>query len=295
MKRMILALGVSLAFAASAAAQIDIAQLQIQNSPDVRGWAPTATISKIEFWRGAGIHIEFDKRASWPDVVPPGWDGPIQHTVWLLLRIDGRWYGSGIIECWRDRQSTDDTDVTENNQIARNWLYDGRWGPMQGHQPQAGELVGMMVTAGDARGKDVHGVAERSGIVEIAWPAASGISAPFVLVEGEGRTGGTGGTGWTEPSPKPSALSPVADPIPPVQTLPPSIPPVLPIPPILPSVDLSPVLAQLAALSAKVDALAAAEANFHQQVADKWQQTGGFVLKYIAPAVAAIFAGRASK
>ena len=88
----------------------------------------------IEFWRGAGIHIDFDKRATWPDVVPPGWDGPVQHTVWLLLKIDGRWYGSGVMECWRDRQSTDDTDVTENNQIARNWLYDGRWGPMQGHR-----------------------------------------------------------------------------------------------------------------------------------------------------------------
>src|ERR1041385_47851 len=50
------------------------------------------------------------------------------------------------IEFWRDRQSTDDDDVIANNQIARNWLYDGRWGPMQGHQPQPGELVGVMVT-----------------------------------------------------------------------------------------------------------------------------------------------------
>src|SRR5438045_953086 len=118
------------AFAQPAAAQIDIGGLQILNSPDVREWTPTATITKVEFWRGAGIHLEFDKRASWPDVVPDGWNGPVQYTVWLLLKIDGRWYGSGIIECWRDRQSTDDADVTENNQIARNWLYDSRWGPM---------------------------------------------------------------------------------------------------------------------------------------------------------------------
>jgi len=246
--------------------QIDISQLQIENSPDVRGWAPTATISKIEFWRGAGLHIEFDKRATWPDVVPPGWDGPVQHTVWLLLKIDGRWYGSGVIECWRDRQSTDDDDVIANNQIARNWLYDGRWGPMQGHQPQPGELVGVMVTAGDARGKDVHGVAERSRIVEIAWPSSSGISAPFV---------------WAEGSPAP-----------PVITAPPPLPTAIEP---LPSTDLAPVLAQLAILTSKVDALTATEAEFHRQVADKWEQTGGFVLKYIAPAVAAIFAGRASK
>jgi hypothetical protein len=255
------------ALAEPASAQIAIDELQILNSPDVRAWPATASVTKIEFWRGAGIHIEFDKRATWPDVVPPGWDGPVQHTVWLLLKIDGRWYGSGVIECWRDRPSTDDTDVTGNNQIARNWLYDSRWGPMQGHQPQAGELVGVMVTAGDARGKDVHGVAERSRIVEIAWPAASGV-APQIL--------------WTE-----NAESPVTSPQSPVVT--PSLPP------LLPSTDLSPVLDRLEALGAKVDALAQSEADFHVRVHDAWEKTGAFVLKYVAPAVAAIFAGRASK
>src|SRR5579862_9482702 len=220
-----------------AAAQIDIARLQIENSPDVRDWAPTATITTIEFWRGAGIHIAFDKNASWPDVVPPGWDGPVQYTVWMLLQIDGRWYGSGVIECWRDRQSTDDTDVTETNQIARNWLYDSRWGPMQGHQPQAGELVGIMVTAGDARGKDVHGVAERSRIVEIAWPAASGSAATVVWVEGADLRPPTATS-------VPGALppSPPADLRPPTAT---SVPSASPAPPALPALDLSPVLAQL--------------------------------------------------
>jgi hypothetical protein len=63
-------------------AQIPIDQVQILNSPDVRGWTPTATITKLEFWRGAGIHVEFDRNAAWPDVVPEGWNGPIQYTVW---------------------------------------------------------------------------------------------------------------------------------------------------------------------------------------------------------------------
>src|SRR5215467_3156173 len=171
-----------------ASAQIAVDRLQIQNSPDVRGWTPAATITKVEFWRGAGIHFEFDRQATWPDVVPEGWSGPIQYTVWILLQIDGRWYGSGIIECWRDRPSTDDADVTVNNQIGRNWLYDGRWGPMQGHQPQPGERVGFMLTAGDARGRDVHGVAERSRIAEIAWPATSGAAAQVVRVEDGART-----------------------------------------------------------------------------------------------------------
>ena len=185
MKRMMITAACLAALARPAAAQIPIDRLQIENSPDVREWAPAATITTLEFWRGAGIHFEFDRHDSWPDVVPQGWNGPLQYTVWILIQIDGQWYGSGIIECWRDRQSTDDTDVTEGNQIAKNWLYDGRWGPMQGHQPQAGERVGFMLTAGDARGKDVHGVAERTGIVEIAWPAASNGTVPILWEEGK--------------------------------------------------------------------------------------------------------------
>ena len=34
------------------------------------------------------IHFEFDKHTSWPDVVPEGWNGPIQYTVWILLRVN---------------------------------------------------------------------------------------------------------------------------------------------------------------------------------------------------------------
>ena len=267
MKKMILCVLCALCVdVISVRAQIPIDQVQILNSPDVREWTPTATITKVEFWRGAGIHFEFDKASAWPDVVPPGWQGPVQYTVWILLKTGDAWYASGIIECWRDRQSTDDTDVTENNQIARNWLYDSRWGPMQGHQPQPGERVGFMLTAGDARGKDVHGVAERSRIVEIAWPSSSGFSAPFVWVEGA------------------SLL--------PVPTIP---PPVQPVPPVLPSVDLSPVLMQLATLSGKIDQLAKDEAVFHDEVRSEWTRISKFVVTYVAPIVGAIFAGRATK
>ena len=50
--------------ARDAAAQISVEHLRIQNSPDVRGWEPTATITKVEFWHGAGIHFEFDRNAT---------------------------------------------------------------------------------------------------------------------------------------------------------------------------------------------------------------------------------------
>lgn len=272
--------------AAPALAQIPIDQLHIQNSPDVRNWAPTGNITKIEFWRGAGIHIEYDKHETWPDVIPPGWDGPIQYTVWMLLKIDGQWYGSGVIECWRDRPSTDDADVTTNNHIAAEWFYDGRWGPLQGHQPQPGERVGLMLTAGDARGKDVHGVAERTGIIEIAWPATSGVS-PQVL--------------WTENRSTPPV---VVEPPPIVNTPPPivNVPPVYQPPAPLPSVDLSGLYSQMAVLNVKLDALAqsvaasrAENGAFYEAVKSQWKAFLGKAAIYAGPIIGAIFAGRATK
>ena len=71
MKQLMMAMCLA-ALAQPAAAQIAIEQLQIQNSPDVRDWPPTASITTLEFWRGAGIHFEFDRQAAWPDVVPEG-------------------------------------------------------------------------------------------------------------------------------------------------------------------------------------------------------------------------------
>src|SRR5262245_6950936 len=101
---------------------IAINRLRIKNYPDVRRWPATAAINRIEFVPGAGIHFEFDRQDTWPNVTPPGWNAPIQYTVWILLKIDGQWYGSGIIGCSRGRQSTDEVDVTTTDHIADNWL-----------------------------------------------------------------------------------------------------------------------------------------------------------------------------
>lgn len=270
MKTLFLSLVAVLALAHPASAQIDVQQLQIVNSPDVRGWAPTATITSVQFWKDAGLHFEFDKHATWPDCIPPGWDGPLQYTVWILLRVNGQWYGSGIIEMWRDRQSTDDASVTENNKIARDWVYDGRWGAMAGHQPQPGEMVGFMLTNGDARGKDAHCVAERTKIVELAWPASSPANPSFVWVEGENA-----------PIPTPT---PTPTPVP--------VPSPTPAP--LPSTDLAPVLTALNTLINVQAQQLAIEKDTNAQVADLNRSVGQtvknisvFVSKYIAPAVAA--------
>ena len=53
------------------------------------------------------------------------------------------------------------------------------WSELATHQPSVGEQVGMFVTAGDQRAKDVRAVTERSNIVLIPFPSDGGGYFPF--------------------------------------------------------------------------------------------------------------------
>lgn len=142
---------------------------RILNSPDVRAWPATSIITKLEF-RPSGVHVEHTKRfgeGSWPEQVTPGWDGPLQYTLWIFIQMAGSWYGSGCIQYWR----THDENGGPPEQFAQNWYYDAnRWAPMTGYQPRPGEQVGFMVTAGDARNNGHISVQERSNLVLIPFP-----------------------------------------------------------------------------------------------------------------------------
>lgn len=156
---------------AGGADAIDSNSLAIYNSPDVRGWAVTSRVDSITFG-DQGLSIEFSPgKADWPDVIPPGWTGPIRYTVWIARNLGDHWAASGVVQMWDGRPSTDDVPLYGTDQIAANWFYDSRWGELAGWQPQAGETVGIFVTAGDARGADNHAVAERSNIVTLPFPS----------------------------------------------------------------------------------------------------------------------------
>jgi hypothetical protein len=147
---------------------------KIFNSPpDIATWPITTKITHLEI-RADGIAIAFSKKdgtGRWPDVVPPGWDGPIQYTLWLMMRVNGAWAASGIIQYWYGLDASGG-DVTKDNQIAKNWVYDGRWGTLAGHQPAVGEAIGLMVMAGNARGVSdaSQSIRERSNMVVVPFP-----------------------------------------------------------------------------------------------------------------------------
>ena len=98
------------------------------------------------------MRVDFDRRDGpnrWPDVVPPGWAGPIQYTVGMCRNIASQWHCSAVVHFWYGR-SLDDT--APPSQFWREWWYDSaRWGPLANNPPQEGELVGVFVAAGDVR------------------------------------------------------------------------------------------------------------------------------------------------
>jgi hypothetical protein len=157
--------------------QLDMSQATILNSPfDLASWPVSTSLQVVDMGPG-GISLQFSKKdgaGRWPDVVPPGWTGPLQYTLGMCLYISNRWYCSAVVEFWYglDRSGGPPQDY------ALNWFYDPiRWSPMTGHQPAVGETIGIFVCAGDCRNNPkgtTSPVKERSNVVLVKQPSSAG-------------------------------------------------------------------------------------------------------------------------
>jgi hypothetical protein len=148
---------------------IDLSTVKILNALDVRSWPATADITRVEVTPD-NVRFAFTKQDGpdrWPDqhyASQPAADS-YQYTVWLFLRISGQWFASAFIDMWHGRDGVGDSI----SDFPKNWYYDAaRWAPMTGHIIQPGELIGFMLTAGDARNGADSSVHERSHVVTIA-------------------------------------------------------------------------------------------------------------------------------
>lgn len=156
---------------------LDMHVATILNSPlDMANWPVTSQITTLDIGSN-GVFVDFSKKdggGRWPDVVPPGWDGPLQYTLGMCLTISGHWYCSAVVEFWHGL----DRAGGPPQQFAMNWFYDpARWAPMTGHQPAVGETIGFFVCAGDCRNNregSLSPVKERSNIVLVPMPGAGG-------------------------------------------------------------------------------------------------------------------------
>jgi hypothetical protein len=155
------------------------------NPPDLAAWPVTTTLTEVDF--GSDVHLVFSKQDGadrWPDVTPPGWDGPLQYTLGMVECIDGQWYASAVIEFWYGLGASGG-NIGANDQVAANWYYDaGRWGLLAGRQPPAGETIGIFVAAGNLRNVTADDTAqspvmERSNVVMVPMPDANGAMHSF--------------------------------------------------------------------------------------------------------------------
>src|SRR5262245_59961054 len=83
--------------------QINLSQVTVYNSPgDIASWPITHAITGIKMAPSgapdAGLTFTATALDVWPEYTPPGWDGPLQYTVWAVVRVNGAWYTSGFIQ-----------------------------------------------------------------------------------------------------------------------------------------------------------------------------------------------------
>lgn len=250
---------------------IDLSQATVYNSPvDIASWPVTGTITHLDMRAPQGLTFRFSTSETWPNVTPPGWNGPLQYTVWAVMNVNGHWATSGFIQMWKGREST---GAPLPSEFALNWAYDGRWGTMANYSPHAGELVGFFLSAGDARGNGgVSSVRERTNVVLVSLPAND-----------------TGSFDFSVPVPAPV---PVPVPVPVPTPTPSPVPP----PIIIGGTDYTRLLEQILQsqdrlLTAQQELLVVAKdtnthvVNIDRTFAQTMGAVGIFVSKYIAPAI----------
>jgi len=108
--------------------------------------ASMATISLIE--NDQGFAMNFNGRDTWPGVIPPGWEGAINHTLWIAELIKGTWYVLPIKEALHDYCTLG--PILNPGQIPDNLTYYAQ-SPMNGYQPRPYEQIGFFATTGDTR------------------------------------------------------------------------------------------------------------------------------------------------
>lgn len=158
---------------------IDPHSISYNHGPDVRDWPVTAQLTHVNFLPD-NFQVEFTKQHGadrWPDVIPPGWEGPIYYTLWPVVNVDGTWQTTPAIEFWyegEDKHGRSDGVGGPFRNGAKDWWFQV-WS-MAKHQPQPGERVGFFVTTAvrretvDVGWAPVH---ERSNIVVVTVPTAA--------------------------------------------------------------------------------------------------------------------------
>jgi hypothetical protein len=161
---------------------IDINAVQFYSPVHVAGFASTVDLIGAEFHPAddKGIKPLFDRRAlaGWPDFTLPGWDGPLQWTIFMGFQINGRWHMGAMLEFWSDRLGSPREWTGAHPAVVSEGLTHwqrhlayakDRYGALSNVAPYEGIPMALMMVAGGARpGTSNHPtVPERSNIIVV--------------------------------------------------------------------------------------------------------------------------------
>jgi hypothetical protein len=160
---------------------IPLKEVQILNQTNVLDFPATSEITELGFRRG-GLHLRHSKEDVWP---PVGFETTTQQaTLWILANINNAWVGAGME---RIRPGQKDKPEGDNpTDFIANWVEGRPFGPFNNHVFKPGESIGVMVVAGNSRLAGEFSVRERTKVVEVQVPPATGQDwPPFLWVEGQ--------------------------------------------------------------------------------------------------------------
>lgn len=151
--------------------------ITIDNAVDVSQRPETSRITSVQF-TPQSVFIRHTGEASWPQIVPAGWEGPVQYTSWFVIWVDNAWYTTACIINWKTEPSDPVGGTWHGGGPApfshgqKDFWYQAP--TMAKKQPHQGELIGVFVTAGGQRMMDecAPGFQDRSNIVWVNVPSA---------------------------------------------------------------------------------------------------------------------------
>lgn len=116
-----------------------------------------------------GYSMNFPGRDTWPGVIPPGWQGAINHTLWMAECISGVWYVLPVKEALNAYCTLG--PILSPGQVPSNLTYYAQ-SPMHGYQPAPYEVVGFFATTGDTRRMNLQGsLVGRTNVVTVPFAA----------------------------------------------------------------------------------------------------------------------------
>lgn len=147
----------------------DLRTAVLTGGATVSGWPITTELTTVDLQPG-GFALSFSKKSGpgrWPDVIPLGWTGPVQYTLWLGAKANGQWHLAASLLYWQGLDVSGGP-VIDARQYAENlWYLDP---VLKAHAPAIGESIAVLVTAGGQRGLNAPSISERSNVVTIPFP-----------------------------------------------------------------------------------------------------------------------------